>query len=84
MTTINLTPEQKSKLSQSALRLFKQGTPSLRFMRILHNDYQIVCNDDLNSPDDFYNMKRQENKPMLSLLNCIGFNYTVFGIVLNH
>jgi hypothetical protein len=81
--TINLTEEQKAKLTKTANTLFRSGTPSLRFMRLLHSDYQIYCNDDLNSPDDFYNMNREENKPMKDLLNTLGFQYTKFGICLN-
>ncbi len=82
-TTLNLTQEQKSKLSKTANTLFQSGTPSLRFMRILHNDYQIICNDDLNSPDDFYNINSEGNKPMKDLLNTLGFKCTNFGISLN-
>jgi len=82
MKTLNLTTEQKSKLVKTCENLFKESTTSLRFMRILHSDYQIVCNDDLGSPDDFYNMNREENKPMHQLLNALGFQYSVFGICL--
>jgi hypothetical protein len=82
-TTLNLTQEQKAKLAKTANNLFESGTPSLRFMRILHNEYQIICNDDLNSPDEFYNMKSEANKPMRELLNTLGFKHTNFGIAVN-
>lgn len=80
---INLTEEQKAKLTETANTLFISGIPSLRFMRVLHSDYQIYCNEDLNSPDDFCDMNREENKPMKDLLNILGFQYTKFGICLN-
>ncbi len=48
MKTLNLTSEQILKLNKTCNNLFGQGVSSLRFMRILHNDYQIVCNDDLD------------------------------------
>jgi len=75
-----LTLDQKNKLSKTCESLFAKGVNSLRFMRVLHNDFQIICNDDLNSPDDFYNMNREENKPMHSLLNLLGYKYSQFGI----
>ena len=78
MTTI--TTEQKEKLTATCNSLFKSGVPSLRFMRILHSDYQIICADDLESPDDFYDMNRSENQTMHDLLNCLGFRYSKFGI----
>lgn len=80
MTTIQLTQEQKTKLTKTCENLFINGTPSLRFMRILHNDFQIICDNDLESPDDFYNMNRVENKPMHNLLNVLGYKYSPFGI----
>jgi hypothetical protein len=82
--TINLTEEQKAKLTETANTLFRSGTPSLRFMRLLHSDYQIYCNDDLNSPDDFYNMNREENRPMKDLLNILPSNKTMLSIANNH
>lgn len=80
MTT--LTNEQIVKLINSANSLFEQGISSTKFARLLHNDYQIICNDDLNSNDDFYNLASEANKPMRDLLNLLGFQYTQFGISL--
>lgn len=82
MNTQTLTQEQILKLKKSCENLFKEGTPSLRFMRTLHNDYQYYCNDDLNSYDDFYNMNHESNKEMKDLLNFLGYNYTPYGITL--
>ena len=75
-----LTKYQKQKLIKTCEKLFQQGTPSLKFMRILHNDYQIICNDDLNSPDNFFSINKIENKPMLDLLNELGYVHSNFGI----
>jgi hypothetical protein len=75
-----LTNEQFSKLAKTCENLFREGTPTLRFIRTLHNDYQIFCNDDLESPDDFYNMFKPENQPMNDLLNLLGYKYSNFGI----
>jgi len=80
MTALNLTPEQTIRLKKTCENLFKNGTASLRFIRILHNDYQVVCNDDLESPDDFYNMAREENKPMHELLGALGYKLSSFGV----
>ena len=78
MKTLN--QDQKTKLAKTCETLFTKGVASLRFIRILHNDFQILCGDDLNSPDDFYNMNREENKPMHDLLNSLGYQYSKFGI----
>ena len=80
MTT--LTNDQIAKLINSACSFFDQRLPSTQFARLLHNDYQIICDDDLNSNDDFYNLASDSNKPMRDLLNLLGFQYTEFGITL--
>lgn len=76
----NLNQAQRTKLIKTCETLFSNGVASLRFMRILHNDFQIICNDDLNSHDDFYNMNNERNKPMHDLLNLLGYEYSPFGI----
>jgi hypothetical protein len=67
-------------LKKSLDNLWLQGYPSTQLCRLLHNDYQIIFNDDINSPDEFYNLNRPENKPMIDLLNILGYDYTNFGI----
>lgn len=70
------------QLKRTAIALFTQGVSSTRFCRLLHNDYQILFNDDIPSPDDFYDMLSESNKPMRDLLHMLGFEYTNFGICL--
>lgn len=74
-------------LKKTAIRLWQEGTPSTRFCRMLHNDYQIIFNEDIPSHDNFYNLSHPQNKPMIDLLRVLGFEYTQFGIafpVFNH
>ena len=68
-------------LKKTAVRLWREGTPSTQLWRLVHNEYQIVFNDDLGSHDDFYNLNHPQNKKMLDLMSVLGFEYTQFGFV---
>lgn len=63
------------ELKRMAIKIWQSGVDSTQFCRLLHQDYQILFNDDLNSDDDFYNLGKPCNKPMIDLLNILGFEY---------
>ena len=64
------------ELKRMAVKIWVSGVPTTVFCRLVHQDYQILFNDDLNSDDDFYNLSKPCNKPMLDLLNILGFEYS--------
>ena len=79
-----MTTQQFESLKRTADRLFGESTSSTTFARILNNDYQYYCNEDIPSNDDFYIMSSEGNAPMRELLNKLGYEYTEFGICYLH